>query len=157
MLVSYSYRIGRPSYDMLNPFIWMLDPYTYQQGNPFLKPQYTNALSFNYTYKGKWITAIGYNYTRDLFTQVLAQNDQTNVIYQTDQNLSKSLDFNVSETAQLDIAKWWHFNATAIGMYKQVVSNAAGATTFTRWSYTANMSNTFTLPKDWSMELSGQY
>ena len=154
---SYSYRIGRPSYDMLNPFIWMLDPYTYQQGNPFLKPQYTNALGLNYTYKGKWITAIGYNYTSDLFTQVLAQNDQTNVIYQTDQNLSKSIDFNASETAQLDIAKWWHFNATAIGMYKRVISNAAGATTFTRWSYSGNMSNTFTLPKDWSMELSGQY
>lgn len=154
---SYSYRIGRPNYDMLNPFLWMLDPYTYMQGNPFLKPQYTHSLGLNYTYKGKWITSLGYNYTRDLFTQVLVQNDQTNVIYQTDENLSKSIDFNASETAQLDIAKWWHLNATAIGMYKHVISNAAGATTFTRWSYSGNMSNTFTLPKDWSVELSGQY
>jgi len=154
---SYSYRIGRPSYDMLNPFLWMIDPYTYKQGNPFLKPQFTHALGLNYTYKGEWISSIGYDYTRDLFTQVLQQNDQTNVVYQTDQNLSKSIDFNASETAQLDITKWWHLNATAIGMYKQVVSDVAGATTFTRWSYSGNMSNTFTLPKDWSLELSGQY
>jgi len=155
--LSYSYRIGRPSYDMLNPFLWMVDPYTYQQGNPFLKPQFTHALGLNYTYKGNWISSIGYDYTRDLFTQVLQQNDQTNVVYQTDQNLSKSIDFNASETAQLDITKWWHFNATVIGMYKRVVSEVAGATTFTRWSYSGNMSNTFTLPKDWSLELSGQY
>jgi hypothetical protein len=155
--LSYSYRIGRPNYYLLNPFLFMVDPYTYLQGNPFLKPQFTHALGLNYTYKGEWITSVGYDCTHDLFTQVMAQNDETNVIYLTDQNISKSIDFNVSETAQLDITKWWHFNATAIGMYKRVVSNVAGATTFTRWSYSGNMSNTFTLPNDWSMELSGQY
>jgi hypothetical protein len=154
---SYSYRIGRPNYDLLNPFLYMLDPYTYLHGNPFLKPQYTNALSLNYTYKGKWITSIGYDNTRNLFTQLLLQNDQTNVIYFTDQNLSKSIDFNISETAQIDFAKWWHFNATAIGMYKRVVSNVAGAIPFSRLSYSVNMSNTFTLPRNWSLELTGRY
>ncbi|MBB3186891.1 outer membrane beta-barrel protein [Microbacter margulisiae] len=154
---SYSYRIGRPSYDMLNPFLWILDPYTYQQGNPFLKPQFTHALGLNYTYKNRWITSLGYNYTRDLFTQVLQQNDQTNAVYQTDQNLSKEVDFNASETAQLDLTKWWHMNGTVIGMYERIVSNVAGATTFARWSYSGNLSNTFSLPKDWSMELNGQY
>ena len=155
--LSYSYRIGRPNYDLLNPFLFMVDPYTYLQGNPFLKPQFTHALGLNYTYKGAWITSIGYDYTRDLFAQVITQNDETNVIYLTYQNLSKSIDFNVSETAQLDIAKWWHLNATAIGMYKRVISQAEGAATFARWSYSGNMSNTFSLPKEWSMELSGQY
>ncbi len=33
----YSYRIGRPSYHNLNPFKWMVD-YTYNVGNPYLKP-----------------------------------------------------------------------------------------------------------------------
>ncbi len=154
---SYSYRIGRPNYYMLNPFLFMLDPYTYKQGNPFLKPQFTHALNVHYTYREKWITSIGYNYTHDLFSQVLAQNDQTNVIYLMDQNLSNGIDFNVSETAQLDITNWWHFNATATGMFKRVVSNTVGAGSFARWSYSGNMSNNFTLAKNWSMELSGQY
>lgn len=154
---SYSYRIGRPNYQMLNPFIWMLDPYTYQKGNPFLKPQFTNALGINYTYKNRWITSLGFNDTRDIFTQVLAQDDQTNVIYQTDENMSRSVDVNLSETAQLDITKWWHMNATVIGMYKQVKSNVVGGVTFSRWSYNGNISNAFTLPNDWSAEVSGQY
>jgi len=154
---SYSYRIGRPNYQLLNPFVWMLDPYTFEKGNPFLQPQYTNALGINYTFKNRWITSIGFNDTRDLFTQVLAQDDQTNVIYQTDENMSRSVDFNLSETAQLDITKWWHLNATAIGMYKQVTSQASGVMTFSRWSYSGNISNALTLPHDWSAEVSGQY
>lgn len=154
---SYSYRIGRPNYYLLNPFLFMVDPYTYLQGNPYLKPQFTHSLGINYTYQGKWITSVGYNYTHDLFTQVLEQNDETNAIYLTYQNLSKAIYFNLSETAQFNIATWWHFNATAIGMYKRVISNAAGAATLSRWSYSGNMSNTILLPKAWSMELSGQY
>jgi iron complex outermembrane receptor protein len=48
--ISYSRRIDRPNYDNLNPFTFYLDQYTYEQGNPFLKPQYTNAFELNYTY-----------------------------------------------------------------------------------------------------------
>lgn len=43
--VSYSRRIDRPGYDNLNPFIYYIDQYTYQVGNPFLKPQYTTSSS----------------------------------------------------------------------------------------------------------------
>jgi hypothetical protein len=71
--------------------------------------------------------------------------------------MSRSVDFNLSETAQLDITKWWHLNATAIGMYKQVTSQASGVMTFSRWSYSGNISNALTLPHDWSAEVSGQY
>ncbi|MGC9151607.1 MAG: outer membrane beta-barrel protein [Microbacter sp.] len=154
---SYSYRIGRPNYQMLNPFIWMLDPYTFQKGNPFLQPQFTHAMALNYTYKNRWITSLGFNDTRDLFTQVLAQDDQTNVIYQTDENMSRSIDVNLSETAQLDMAKWWHVNATVIGMYKRVTTKVIGGEAFSRWSYNGNVSNAFTLANDWSAEVSGQY
>jgi hypothetical protein len=154
---NYSYRIGRPSYHILNPFKWMLDQYTFEQGNPFLRPQFTHSLGLNYTYKSRFITSLGFNSTNDLFTQVLKQDDQTKVMYQTNDNLSKSIDLNASQTVQLDLAKWWHFNATGTLMYKKVTSDAAGALTFSRWSYLANTTQSFTLPADISMELSGRY
>ena len=47
---SYSRRIDRPGYGNLNPFVYYLDPYTFEQGNAFLRPQYTNNFEFNYTY-----------------------------------------------------------------------------------------------------------
>jgi len=49
--INYSRRIDRPSYDDLNSFVQILNAYTYQQGNPNLKPQYTNSYELAYTYK----------------------------------------------------------------------------------------------------------
>ena len=153
----YSYRIGRPRYSNLNPFIWMLDPYTYNQGNPDLAPQFTHAASINHNYKSLFMSSVAFNYTTDLFSEVLFQDDETKVLYQTMDNLSSSLDLNFSETIQLKPTKWWSLNATATLMYKKIDANFAGGVTFERWSYMANMNNSFTLPWRMSAELSGNY
>lgn len=153
----YSYRIGRPNYHTLNPFKWMIDPYTYNQGNPLLSPQFTHSASLSHTFKGMFITSVGYNYTKDLFSDVLFQNDVTKTIYQTMENLSNSIDWNASETVQLQPAKWWRLNGTVVGMYKEVNSNLDGAVQFKRWSYSGNLSTNFTLPYKVEMELSGYY
>ena len=153
----YSYRIGRPNYDMLNPFRWMIDPFTYNQGNPLLGPQFTHAASLSHTFKGEFITSVGYNYTKDLFSQVLYQDDATKTIYQTMQNLTDAIDWNASETVQLQPTKWWRLNGTVIGMFKEVNSNINGDVQFKRWSYSGNMSTNFTLPLKVEMELSGYY
>ncbi len=155
--VRYSYRIGRPRYSNLNPFIWMLDPYTYNQGNPDLAPQFTHAASVNHNYKSMFMSSVSLNYTTDLFSEVLFQDDETKVMYQTMDNLSSSLDLNFSETIQLKPTKWWSMNATATLMYKKIEADFAGGVTFERWSYMANMNNSFTLPWKMSAELSGNY
>jgi len=41
--LSYSRRIDRPDYNALNPFVYYVDEYTFQKGNPFLHPQYSHA------------------------------------------------------------------------------------------------------------------
>ncbi len=155
--VRYSYRIGRPSYHDLNPFLWLIDPYTYNQGNPSLEPQFTHSVSLNHNYKGKLMTNIGYNYTNELFTEVLVQNDETKTIYQTMDNLSNAKELNLSETLQLQPAKWWQINATGTGMYKEVNSELASNAQFKRWSFMGNLNNSFTLPLKISMELSANY
>jgi hypothetical protein len=155
--LTYSYRIGRPGYQILNPFMWMMDQYLYNQGNPFIRPQFTHSLGLNYTYKSKFITSLGMNRTNDLFTDVIRQNDLTKVMYQTRDNLSKSINLNASQTVQLDVTKWWHFNATAMVTYKSVTSNEATADKFKRWDFSGNSTQSFTLPCDISMELAGRY
>ena len=153
----YSYRIGRPSYYSLNPFVWMIDPYTYNQGNPLLKPQFTHSMGLTHSFKGIFTTSLGYNYTKDLFTQVLFQNDNTRAIYQTNDNLSNSIDWNLSETFQVEPAKWWRLNGTVTGMHKEVNANLGGPVQFKNWSVQGNMNNTFTLPYNLGLELNGYY
>ncbi|HSU51759.1 MAG TPA: outer membrane beta-barrel family protein, partial [Segetibacter sp.] len=52
--VNYSRRIRRPNFRQLNPFIDFNDPVNLRQGNPGLRPEFTNALELNYSnnYKG---------------------------------------------------------------------------------------------------------
>ncbi|MBL0146708.1 MAG: TonB-dependent receptor family protein [Chitinophagaceae bacterium] len=42
---SYGRRIKRPDYEDMNPFLYYIDNYTYDHGNPFLKPSIANVLS----------------------------------------------------------------------------------------------------------------
>ena len=48
---SYSRRLQRPNYGNLNPFIFYRDPYTYSQGNPYLRPQFAHSFSVTQTFK----------------------------------------------------------------------------------------------------------
>ncbi len=47
--LNYSRRIRRPNFRQLNPFIDINDPLNIQQGNPQLKPEYSNSFEFNYS------------------------------------------------------------------------------------------------------------
>ncbi len=47
--LNYSRRIRRPNFWQLNPFIDINDPLNIQQGNPQLKPEYSNSFEFNYS------------------------------------------------------------------------------------------------------------
>ncbi|HJV77669.1 MAG TPA: outer membrane beta-barrel protein [Paludibacter sp.] len=153
----YSYRIGRPNYDMLNPFKWMIDLYTYNVGNPNLKPQFTHSLGLSHSFKNALITSFGYNYSSGIFTEIIRQNDATKSIYQTNENLNNSIDFNASETVQLQPAKWWRLNGTVTGMYKEIQFNSNTGSKISRWSFNGNMSNNFSLPYKLEMEVTGRY
>ena len=47
--LNYSRRVRRPNFWQLNPFIDINDPLNIQQGNPELKPEFTNSMEFNYS------------------------------------------------------------------------------------------------------------
>ncbi len=74
--ISYSRRIDRPSYQNLNPFEFNLDKYTFQRGNPNLRPQYTNSFGLTNVYKYRLTTTLNYSHVNDVFT-IIPQSDGT--------------------------------------------------------------------------------
>lgn len=108
---SYSRRIDRPSYEDLNPFVYYLDQYTYQEGNPFLKPQYTNNFELDYTYNKTINVSLGYAHTTDAITEILLTDVAKKATYQTNLNLQTQDSYSLNINSPYTIAKWWTGNA----------------------------------------------
>lgn len=82
--------ITRPGYDNLNPYIKYDDQFTYETGNPALKPQFTDNYEANISHDDMPIFAVGQNYTTDIFSSVVYK-DKThdNIEVRTYDNLGK--------------------------------------------------------------------
>ena len=107
MGISYSRRIDRPSYGSLNPFIYFLDQYTYNQGNPFLNPQYTNNFELSYNYKKTYNLTFNYSLTKDVITEVLLPDTTKKALFQTNENLDKQINYGLNLNAPVSFSKWW--------------------------------------------------
>jgi iron complex outermembrane receptor protein len=84
----YRRTIARPSYDLFNPSVRVVDQYLYETGNPRLRPQFTQNWEVNISAADRPIVALGRNITRDIFTQVLYTTDSNrNVAVRTQDNL----------------------------------------------------------------------
>lgn len=67
MQLNYSRRIRRPNFWQLNPFVDINDPLNISQGNPELRPEFTNSLEFNYSKRynnGNLLSSVYYRNTQ---------------------------------------------------------------------------------------------
>ncbi|MGA9650213.1 MULTISPECIES: TonB-dependent receptor domain-containing protein [Pedobacter] len=156
---SYSRRIDRPSYDALNPFIYYLDQYTYNQGNPFLKPQYTNNFELSYTLMQKYMLSVGYSRTTDVITEVLLPNEAQKALYQTNENLAKNISYNANLNIPVKVAKWWSMNNNLNVFYLSFEApNLAGQALKTgKTSFQFKSQQSFTIVSGLTAELNGSY
>jgi outer membrane receptor for ferrienterochelin and colicin len=154
--VAYSYRIDRPHYGDLNPFVYYLDPYTYEQGNPRLRPSLTHSTKFSLTYDNQPFFNIEYKYTNDAMVEVTEQNDATGETYLTNVNLESFKVLNISLFFPLD------FIPKASGYGGVIANNSRYESPFLneqfnrkKWDVTAFLQVNYTLPGKIDLEASG--
>lgn len=109
-VLNYGRRIRRPDYQSLNPFINFLDKYTFQKGNPNLKPQFSHNIELSHTYKGSVTTTLNYSRTTDIIQNVIEQNEATNETFVKRENIAKQRQYGISVNASNSITKWWKSN-----------------------------------------------
>lgn len=156
--LNYGRRIDRPNYQNLNPFQYFLDKYTYEEGNPYLRPQFSHNIELSHSFKGILNTSLNYSSTTDIIQDVLQQIDSTNSSYMTKSNIASRKSFGLSVNLGVPVTKWYRANVFFNGFrndFKGVV-NGAGIS-FAGTSFMANVSNIFTFSKGWGAELSGFY
>ncbi|OYU54887.1 MAG: TonB-dependent receptor [Chitinophagaceae bacterium BSSC1] len=154
--LTYSRRIDRPSYQDLNPFENKLDELTYEKGNAFLRPQYTDNIELAHTFLSKITTTLGYSYVKDFTTQ--ATDTIGNATFVQQKNLAVQQIYSLTVGSPLNLAKWWSGYANIYYNY-QIFDGEIGASKVHNEipTYGAYMQNSFKLGKDYSAELSGWF
>jgi outer membrane receptor protein involved in Fe transport len=110
---NYSRRINRPNFFQLIPFIDYTDPLNLRVGNPNLKPEFTNSLETNYSYRfnnNHSILASGYfRYTTDLISPYQYKDlnpvSKDSVIFNTYENAQSSTRYGFEITGTNKINK----------------------------------------------------
>jgi len=158
MGISYSRRINRPNYGNLNPFLFYVDPYSYQQGNPFLNPSYTNSYELSYTLLKKYNLTAGYQKTKDMVGEIMYQNDETNVLYVTRENIASENVYFVNLNIPLEVGKLWSSNTNINAMHLGYSADIPTAPIdFGQFAVQANSNHTFNVTSTFRVEATAQY
>jgi iron complex outermembrane recepter protein len=118
--LSYSRRVQRPQFRQINNTIIYLDQYTTWQGNPLIKPAYSDVISANYTiHIGKQMFSfdVGGNFQNGMFIQT-SSVDSARITRQTVANGGINKMFNLSFYCKLHFTKWWDWQVYNNYSYK---------------------------------------
>jgi iron complex outermembrane recepter protein len=154
---TYSRRIDRPSYQDLNPFENKLDELTYEKGNAFLKPQYSDNVEASHIWKGILTTTLGYSHVKDYQASYLDTTNR-NATYIQQRNLATQQIFSLTISSQLPIAKWWNGYANVYVNYQKFKGQFTNQNIkLNVTSYGCYLQSSFTLGHDYSAEISGWF
>lgn len=157
LVTQYARTISRPSFWALTPNETKISEYMIQRGNPNLKPSYSNSVSVTAVLKYKYTISLGVQIMQNAIQQttlVDAENPEL-LILQTI-NYPTLNNYYASVNLPFQFTKWWSANFNLIAMYmgqriypdEPVRRNFMGV---------ANGQMSFTLPKNFFIELDGQY
>ena len=114
----YSKKIKRPGYIEINPFIYYLNPFTVEQGNPSLIPSITHKIQWNATLSQMYSMSLTYFKTNDYFSLAQFQDivSKEQRLVPTNIGSLSSIELNIGLPIQLK--KWWS-SYTDISLFYQ--------------------------------------
>jgi len=156
--LSYTKRISRPSYNDLASYVGYSDPTAVYTGNPFLQPTITNNIKLGYNYK-TWSFSLLFSRDDNAIARYqLTESPARDILYISPQNLTWQNNITLQATLPFKINNWWSMNysfAGGIRQYRATYTKTAFEKSY--FGYSANFSQAFKLPANFSAEISGWY
>lgn len=155
---SYSSRITRPTFNDLAPFTYYVNRNTVLTGNPALQPAIAHAVTVGYTYK-KYFLQVSFTRENNSITFFQPSVDSsTNKTIFSPQNLEHQKLAALVLSVPITVSTWWSMQYNITGTWQQV--NAyyeKEPVRIEKKNISINMTQSFTLPANFSVELSGFY
>ncbi len=172
MQLNYSRKVNRPNFFQLLPNYNITDPLNISIGNPNLIPEFTNLAEISYqnqlSKKTSFLATVYYKNTNNLITnyQYRDKNPDTatnypkpdTVLITSYANANTSYNVGLELTTKTKLTKWWDFNVN-VNVYNSTLKAGAlaGGADNSQFSMFGKINNSFTLPKNFSIQLSGDY
>ena len=159
---SYNRRIRRPNSHMLTPVSYFDDPYYLYSGNPKLLPQLSHSVELSHSFKGGGlITTLNYMHSDNYIQQwSVSQRDSSNIMDMTTINIPLYENMGLSVSYYQPVKKWWTAQLY-VNVYQNhlagYLSNSKVTVDNRYISASFYTSHVFTLPKTWTIELTGNY
>ncbi len=156
--VAYSYRIDRPRYSTLNPFVFYLDPFTYEQGNQSLRPELTHSAKFTLSLEGQPFFNVEYKRSTDAIVEVTEQDQNSQEARKTDINFDEQNQLSITMLFPLDfIPGLSGYGGTVVtrNEFNSFYSDAQFDRS--KWNTTAFLQAEFKLPWEINAEIGGWY
>jgi hypothetical protein len=156
---NYKRSISRPAFWQMNPVRNQLSEYSYQVGNPNLRPVYVDDLSLTTILNYRYSITLGALCQHDNISQValVDEADPTGrTLKYLHANLASLYQYYIQVALPAQITPWWNVNANVLGVWlrQQIDTSDPVEDTFT---VHGSVTNTFSLPKGWIIDLSGQF
>ena len=168
MQVNYSRKINRPNFFQLIPFIDYTDSLNITKGNPNLIPEFTNLFELSYQNQlsagHNFLGSVYYKNTDNLITRNQYRDKNPNpdkrdsIIISSYANASRSFTYGLELTSKDKITKFWDLTSN-VNFFNATIraGNIVGGSNDNQFSWFAKINNSFKLPKNYSIQLSGDY
>lgn len=117
--LSYRYRLTRPAYYNLNPFMTRNDATSYRGGNPYLDPEYSHNLDLTYSYKYNLFVTAGYVHTDGNINSMTyyRNEDGTYYSYRIPENMGQADFVSLSVNGNWSFFDRWRLRFFVSGTY----------------------------------------
>jgi len=156
--LSYSYRIDRPSYKDLYPYVYFFDPFDSQFGNPTLLPQFTHNIQVSQTIAKDFVVNLGYSSIAQYMAFAILLYDDQVSSYAIKKNFDTFQNYYLTVTAPIRVTRNWTINCNLNLFYNNFNTQFLNEVyRSSRLSGIANISQTITLPWGMTGEIAGLY
>lgn len=163
---SFTRRINRPNFFQLIPMIDYSDSLNITRGNPNLRPEFTSSFEMSYskTFKGNnnILGSVYYKRSTDLITRFLTKDinpfTAKEDVINTYVNANSSYSYGAELTSVNYLTKIWDVTSN-VNLYKSKINtdNITGTSQDAMLSWFGKINNNFKLPKNFAIQLSGEY
>ena len=159
--LNYSRRINRPNFWQLLPFTDYSDSLNINRGNPNLNPEFTNSieLSYNRQFENRdnFMASIYFKNTNDLITRYQTRDTANDkLLINSFINANRSYVTGLELIGRNKITKFWDLTTNA-NFFTSKIELEGQPDPDQFLSYFFKINNSFKLPKNISLQLSGDY